>query len=100
MEESVSKRIAQIARNTVQEIDRIAQLVSANDSSCSPARNESSSSSTSHESSSTPQVQQVLVSSQLREYRQFVLLSRVCDSRDRNALTECQAQLVVADAAD
>ena len=51
VEESVRKRIARMARNAVQEIDRIAQIVSANDSSCSPARIESSSSSTSPESS-------------------------------------------------
>ena len=73
-------RIAQIARNAIQEIDRIAQIVRTNEPSCSSARAEWSSSSTSAAGStssdhSTGQTRPVLPS-----------LSRVCDVRDRRSL--------------
>ena len=46
-------RIAQIARNAIQEIDRIAQIVRTNEPSFSSARDERSSSSTSNETPSS-----------------------------------------------
>ena len=77
-------RIAQIARNAIQEIYRIAQTVHTNELSFSSARSERFSRSTSNETScstssdrSTGQSRMVLPS-----------LFRVCDARDRNALTE------------
>ena len=51
MEESVRTRIAQIARNAIQEIDPIAQIVRTNEPSFSSARDERSSSSTSDDRS-------------------------------------------------
>ena len=53
IEESVRTRIAQIARNAIQEIDRIAQIVRTNEPSFSSARAERSSSSTSNETPSS-----------------------------------------------
>ena len=53
MEESARTRIAQIARNAIPEIDRIAQIVRTNEPSFSSARAERSSSSTSNETPSS-----------------------------------------------
>ena len=91
MEESVRTRIAQIARNAIQEIDRIAQIVCTNEPSFSIARAERSSSSTSNETHSSSNSAGGSTSSdysigQSRPVLPF--LSRVCDARDRNALTE------------
>ena len=66
-------RIAQLARNAIQEIDRIAQIVRTNEPSFSSAKAERSSSSTSNEtpSSSTSAVQ--VVTTQLGSQGRFCL---------------------------
>ena len=84
-------RIAQIARNAIQEIDRIAQIVCTNEPSFSSARAERSSSSTSNETpSSSTSAGGSTSSDHSTGQSRLVLpsLSRVCDARDRNALTE------------
>ena len=91
MEESLRTRIGQIARNAIQEIDRIAQIVHANESSFSSARSDPSSSSTSNEPfSSSTRTGAGSNGEQSTGQSRAVLpsLSRVCDTRDRNALTE------------
>ena len=83
-------RIAQIARNVIQEIDRIAQIVRTNEPSFSSARAERFSSSTSNEtSSSSTSAGGSTSSDHLTGQSRPVLpsLSRVCDAKDRNALT-------------
>lgn len=89
IEESVRTRIAQIARNAIQEIDRIAQIVGTNEPSFSSARAERSSSSTSNETPSSSTSAGGSTSSD-HSTGQSVLpsLSRARDARDRNALTE------------
>ena len=97
MEESVRTRIAQIARNAIQEIDRIAQIVRTNEPSFSSARAERSSSSTSNETPSSSTCARGSTSSD-HSTGQFwpVLpsLSRVCDAKDRNALTELRRRFL------
>ena len=91
IEESVRTRIAQIARNLIQEIDRIAQIVRTNEPSFSSARAERSSSSTSNETpSSSTSAEGSASSDHSTGQSRLVLpyLSRVCDARDWNALTE------------
>ena len=75
MEESVRTRIAQIARNAIQEIDRTAQIVRTNEPSFSSARAERSSSSTSNEtpSSSTSAGSRRVVTTQLGSQGRFCL---------------------------
>ena len=91
MEESVRTRIAQIAPNAIQEIDRKAQIVRTNELSFSSARAERSSSSRSNEtpSSSTSAGGSTSSDHSTGQSRPVLpSLSRVCDARDRNALTE------------
>ena len=84
-------RIAQIAPNAIQEIDRKAQIVRTNEPSFSSARAEWSSSSRSNEtpSSSTSAGGSTSSDHSTGQSRPVLpSLSRVCDARDRNALTE------------
>ena len=84
-------RIAQIAPNAIQEIDRKAQIVRTNEPSFSSARAEWSSSSRSNEtpSSSTSAGGSTSRDHSTEQSRPVLpSLSRVCDARDRNALTE------------
>ena len=84
-------RIAQIAPNAIQEIDRKAQIVRTNELSFSSARAERSSSSRSNEtpSSSTSAGGSTSSDHSTGQSRPVLpSLSRVCDARDRNALTE------------
>ena len=89
MELSVGTRIAQIARNAIQEIDRIAQIVRTNEPSFSSARAERSSSSTSNEtrSSSTNAGGSTSSDPSTGQSRPVLpSLSRVCGVRDRKSL--------------
>ena len=82
-------RIAQIARNAIQEIDRIAQIVRTNEPSFSSARAERSSSSTSNEtrSSSTNAGGSTSSDPSTGQSRPVLpSLSRVCGVRDRKSL--------------
>ena len=91
MDESARTRIAQIARNAIQEIDRIAQIVRTNEPSFSSARAERSSSSTNNETPSSSTSAGGSTSSDHSTGQSRPVLpssSRVCDARDRNALTE------------
>ena len=91
LKESVRTQIAQVARNAIQEIDRTAQIVRLNEPSFSSARAERSSSSTSNEtpSSSTSAGGSTSSDHSTGQSRPVLpSLSRVCDARDRNALTE------------
>ena len=81
-------RIAQIARNAIQEIDRIAQIVRTNEPSFSSARAERSSSSTSNDTSSSSTSAEGSDHSTGQSRTVLPSLSRVCDARDRNELTE------------
>ena len=84
----VRTRIAQIARNAIQEIDRIAQIVRTNEPSFSSARAERSSSSTSNDTSSSSTSAEGSDHSTGQSRTVLPSLSRVCDARDRNELTE------------
>ena len=89
MEESVRTRMAQIARNAIQEIDRIAQIVRTNEPSFSSARAERSSSSTSNETPSSSNSAGGSTSSDhsTRQPRPVLpSLSRVCNARDEGSL--------------
>ena len=84
-------RIVQIAPNAIQEIDREAQIVRTNEPPFSSARAERSSSSRSNEtpSSSTSAGGSTSSDHSTGQSRPVLpSLSRVCDARDRNALTE------------
>ena len=84
-------RIAQIARNAIQEIDRIAQIVRTNEPSFSSARAERSSSSTSNETPSSSISAGGSTSSDHSTGRSRPVLpslSRVCDARDRKSLLD------------
>ena len=96
MEESVRTRIAQTAPNAIQEIDRKAQIVRTNEPSFSSARAERSSNSRSNEtpSSSTSAGGSTSSDRSTGQSRPVLpSLSRVCDARDRNAMTELRRRL-------
>ena len=89
--------IAQIARNAIQEIDRIAQIVRTIEPSSSSGRAERSSSSTSNETPSSSNSAGGSTSSDHSTGQSRPVLpslSRVCDARDRNALTELRRRFL------